>query len=210
MRRLALFFSVALLAGLTTGGVSPALAANTDWTVNGTPLAPGQEVSVKFASITPVQLLAPAQGIDITCTSWKAKGTLVGGEVGTGELVNSKLAHCTQMEEGAPGPIKARVHFTSVTLHTGTNPPVGSAGTTTFQVIGDDCTFKKPHCEPTSVVAGLAESFGPAPGEAGNVVDFPQPALPASALTIGGSPAELIGKAVFKLPKHATLSQAEP
>ncbi len=209
MRRLALFFSVALLAGLSAVGISPALAANTDWTVNGTPLAPGQEVSVKFASITPIQLVSPAQGIDITCTSWKAKGTLVGGEPGTGELVNSKLGHCTQMEEGAPGPIKAKVHFTGVTLRTGANPPVGSAGTTTFQVIGDDCTFKKPHCEPTSAVMGSAESFGPTPGEAGNVVDFPQPALPASALTVAGSPGELVGRAVFKLPKHAALSQTE-
>ena len=209
MRRLALFFSVALLVGLLAVGISPALAANTDWTVNGTPLAPGQQVSVKFASITPIQLVAPTQGIDITCASWKAKGTLVGGEPGTGELVHSKFAHCTQMEEGAPGPIKAKVQMTSVTLHTGTEPPVGSAGTTTFQLIGDDCTFKKPHCEPTAPIMGRTESFGPTPGEAGNVVDFPQPALPASTLTIAGSPAELVGKAVFKLPKHATLSQTE-
>ena len=113
------------------------------------------------------------------------------------------------MEEGAPGPVKAKVQLTSVTFHTGTEPPVGSAGTTTFQVVGDDCTFKKPHCEPTSAIMGGAESLGPTPGAAGNVVEFPQPALPASTLTIGGSPAQLVGEAVFKLPKHATLSQTE-
>jgi hypothetical protein len=205
MRRLALFFSLALLVGVFAVAASPALAGNTDWTVNGTPLAPGQEVSVKFASITPFQLIAPEQGIDITCASWKAKGTLVGGETGTGELVKPKFAHCTQMEEGTP--ITVKVQMTSVMLHTDLNRPVGSPETTEFELIG--ICFKKGHCEPFLEIVGTVDSLGPIPGEGGNVVDFPQPSLPATTLTIGGSPAELVGKAVFKLPKHATLSQAE-
>jgi hypothetical protein len=207
MRRLALFFSVALLVGLMAVGAAPALAGNNDWAVNGTPLAPGQEVSVKYASITPFELISPQQGIDITCASWKAKGTLVGGETGTGELVKAKFGHCMQMEEGGAS-VKAKVQVTKITLRTNPTPPAGSANTTKFQITADACTFKKPHCEPSEAVLGFVDSLGPAPGAAGNEVDFPQPGLPSSALTVGGSPGELVGKAVFTLPKHATLSQA--
>jgi len=210
MRRLALFFSLALLVCGLAVTAPPALAGSTDWAVNGTPLAPGQEVSVKFASITPFQVVAPDQGIDVTCTSWKAKGTLVGGETGTGELVKPKFAHCTQMEEGAPGPVKAKVLLTSVKLRTGFIPPAGGKETTKFELIGSICTFKKPRCEPAVEILGTAAGLGPVPGEAGNVVGFPEPPLSASTITIGGSPGELVGEAVFKLPRHAALSQAEP
>ena len=111
------------------------------------------------------------------------------------------------MEEGVP--IKAKVQVTSVKLRTGPNLPAGSTGTTKWELIGSACTFRKPHCEPSAMIAGTIESFGPTPGAAGNVVDFPQPALPSTTLTVGGSPGELVGEAVFKLPKHATLSQVE-
>jgi hypothetical protein len=204
MRRFALVFLAVLLVGVPAVAAPPALAGTMDWAVNGEPLAPGQEISVKFASTTPVQLVAPERGIDITCTSWKAKGTLVGGEVGTGEFVKSKLAHCTEMEEGIP--IGVKVQFTNVKLRTDLVHPVGSEATTEFELIG--ICFKKGRCEPALEIAGIADSLGPSPA-GGNLVDFPQPSLPASTLTVGGSPAELVGKAAFRLPKHATLSQVE-
>lgn len=209
MRRLTLFIGAVLAAALAVApGPAAAMGEPEDWAVNGVPLAPGQQVAVKFASITPIRLISsdPALGTHITCASWKATGTLVGGQIGTGVLVNSKFAACTQLEEGKA--IRAKVQLTSVTLHTGEVPPVGSTATTTLTVIGDDCTFKKPHCEPASPVAGTVDGIGPAAGVGGNVLTFPQPALPSSALTIGVSPAELVGQVTFKLKKNATLSQA--
>jgi hypothetical protein len=202
MRRFALVFSVLVLVGaLAAGAAAPALAS-TDWAVNGQPLAPGQEVPVKFATIAPVEFTTPATGIDFTCASWKAKGTLVGGETGTGELVNSKLGRCVDANS-----IRVKVQITKLKLHTDLFRPVGSPATTEFEIIG--ICFKKGLCEPPVEIKGTVDGLGPNPGE-GNLVDFPQPALPASALTIGGSPGELVTKAVFKLPKHATLSQVEP
>ena len=202
MRRLAVLFCVVFLVGAFAA--PSALAGPTDWAVNGEPLAAGQEVSVKFASVTPVQLIAPALGIDITCTSWTAKGRLVGGDVGTGELVKPKFAHCTEMEEGLAIPVAVRM--TTVPIQTDLNRPVGTPETTEIGPI--DICFKKGRCEPAREITGTVDSVGPIAG-GGNLLDFPQPSLPASTLTIGGTPAELVGEAVFKLPKHATLSQVE-
>jgi hypothetical protein len=205
MRRLALLFSTVLLVGAFAIGAPVALAGPTDWAVNGTPLAAGQEVSVKFATTAPVQLIAPDAGVDITCASWKAKGTLVGGETGTGELVKSKLAHCTEPFEGHA--VTVKVQLTKVTLHTDLVRPAGTPESTEFELVG--ICFKKVHCEPTLQINGTVDTLGPSLGEP-NLVDFPQPSLPATTLTIGGSPAELVTKAAFKLPKHATLTQVEP
>lgn len=199
MRRFALVLLLAVLGG-AFAVVAPALAA-TDWAVNGEPLPAGQEVAVRFATVAPVQLITPATGVDITCASWKAKGTLVGGETGTGELVNSKLGHCVDANN-----VHVKVQFTKVKLHTDLVAPAGTPDTTEFEIIG--ICFKKGLCEPPVEIKGTADSVGPNPGEA-NLVDFPQPALPNSDLTVGGGPAELVTKAVFKLPRHATLSQAE-
>jgi hypothetical protein len=202
MRRFALVFFLAVLVGAFAVGAAPALAGPTDWAVNGEPLAPGEEVGVKFASTTPIELIAPDQGIDITCARWKAKGKLVGGVQGTGELVKPKLARCT--EPGVSGStVRVKIELESVTIQTDTDHPAGAEFTIEWGLLGQ--CFRKSHTEP---IAGIVDSFGPDPA-AGNAVDFPQPSLPATTLTIGGSPAELVGKGAFKLPKHATLSQVE-
>jgi hypothetical protein len=199
MRRFALVISVLVLLGALAVGAAPALGS-TDWAVNGQPLAPGQEVAVKFASVAPVQVTSPATGLDFTCATWKAKGTLVGGETGTGELVSSKLGRCVDADG-----IRVKVQITKVKLHTDLFEPVGTPETTEFEIIG--ICFKKGRCEPAKEINGTADSVGPS--GAANLVSFPQPALPGSTLTFGGSPAELVTEAVFKLPKHATLSQTE-
>jgi hypothetical protein len=200
MRRFALVLSVLALLGALVVGATPALGA-TDWAVNGVALPPGQEVAVKFATVAPVQFTTPATGIDFSCASWKAKGTLVGGETGTGELVDSKLGRCVD----ANG-IHVKVQITKAKLHTDLFQAVGGPPTTEFEIIG--ICFKKGLCEPPVEIKGTADSEGPNPGEA-NLVSFPEPPLPASALTIGGSPGEVVTQAVFKLPRHATLSQTE-
>jgi hypothetical protein len=201
MRRLALVFSVVLLVGVFAVAAAPALAGQTDWAVNGVPLAPGQEVPVKFAATTPMELIAPAQGIDITCTTFKGKGTLVGGTQGTGSLTSVKMSHCT---EAGPVLVKVRIEFEGVTIQTDTNRPPGAEYTIEWGLLGQ--CFRKGHTELR--IAGEVDSFGPSPA-GGNAVEFPQPSLPATTLTIGGSPAELVGRGAFTLPKHATLSQVE-
>jgi hypothetical protein len=202
MQRFALVFVGVLLVGVPAVGASPAFAGQKDWAVNGVPLAPGQEVAVKFASTSPLELTVPDRGIQITCASWKGKGTLEGGVRGTGKLVNPKLAKCT--EPGAAGPVRVKIHLEPITLETDEEEPVGAEPTIEFGLLGK--CFRKGHTE--EVIAGILDSFGPDPGD-GNAIDFPDPSLPATTLTIGGSPAQLAGKAAFKLPKHAMLSQVE-
>jgi hypothetical protein len=187
-----------LLAGLLAGAPS-ALAGQTDWAINGVPLPPGDEVPVKLTSVTPFQLIVPEMGIDITCTTWKSKGRLVGGNVGTGELSKSKFSHCT---DASHAPVK--VHLERVPLNTDLEHPVGVGPTT--EVVYELC-FAKGRCEPANGIKGIADAIGPT-GE-GNLIDFPQPPLPASTLMFEGSPAEIVGEAAFRLPKQAILSQAE-
>lgn len=203
MRRFALVFSVLLLVGALAAGAAPALAGQTDWAVNGVPLVPGQEIAVKFASTTPMELISPEQGVDITCTTFKGKGVLVGGTQGTGHLTNPKMTHCTEVgPEGAV--LKAKVVFEGVTIQTDTNHPAGAEYTIEWGLLGQ--CFRKGHTELR--IAGVVDSFGPSPA-GGNSVLFPQPSLPATTLTIGGSPGELVGRGAFTLPKHATLTQVE-
>ncbi len=204
MRRLAVMFSGVLLIGVFAVAPSAALAGSTDWAVNGAPLAPGQKISAKFASIASVQLLVPELGLEVTCAGWSAKATLVGGAVGTGELIKPKFRKCTQMEHGTLVPVKLVI--SEVTLNTDVNHPAGTAETTEFWIIG--IFFRKGGKE-EEPINGVVDSFGPKPEEA-NLVNFPQPALPASNLTVGGDAAQLVAQAVFKLAKHATLSQVEP
>ncbi|MGA2454553.1 MAG: hypothetical protein ABSG93_13630 [Solirubrobacteraceae bacterium] len=202
MRRFAVVFSGVLLIGVLAAGPSSAFAGPTDWAVNGEPLAPGQEIAAKFASVSPVQLIVPGLHIDVTCASWKAKATLVGGETGTGELVKPKLARCFQMEAGTN--VAVKITIKKLTLRTDLDHAVGTAATTEFEFLG--IFFRKGGKE--QEIMGIVDSFGPKPE--GNLVDFPQPSLAASTLTVGGDPAELFGEATFKLAKHATLSQVEP
>ncbi len=200
MRRFALVFTGMLLVGVFAVAAAPALAGQTDWAVNGVPLAPGQEESVKFASTTPIELIAPGIGVHIVCASWKAKGKLVGGERGTGELVKPRFAKCTEPS----GASKVKLELETITVKTDADHPVGAEATIEWGLLG--ICFRKGRDELD--IAGIVDSFGPDPA-AGNAVEFPQPSLPATTLTIGGSPGELVGKGAFKLPRHAMLSQVE-
>jgi hypothetical protein len=202
MQRLGLVFSSVLLMG-ALAGPSAALAGTTDWAVNGRPLSPGQQISVRFASVTPIEITVPAQEIEITCSSWKARGTLVGGDLGTGELVKPKLAHCTELDKGVSKSVKAQI--TTIKLQTDFNHPVGAPATTEFTTF--EVCFAKGRCEPALGIKGVLDGLGPS--AAGNLLEFPEPSLPASTLTLEGSPALLTGEATFTLPKHATLSQVE-
>jgi hypothetical protein len=204
MRRLAQLLSLTLLTGAMAVSAAPALAT-TDWAVNGTALAPGQEVPVKFMSVTPIQVLVPQMGVDITCASWKAKGTLVGGTQGTGELIKPHFAHCTENENGSLVSVKLHT-LEHVHLQTDTEHPAGMPSTIEIGVL--ELCFAKGRCEPASGIKGILDSVGPDTTE-GNLVDFPQPPLPGSTLMLGAANAEIVGKAVFKLQKHATLSQVE-
>ena len=190
-------FLAVLLVGASAAAASPALAAK-DWAVNGAPLAPGQEVAVKFASTSPIELSVPAQGIQIVCQRFKGKGTLVGGARGTGELISAKLAKCAEPATGA----KVKIKLKPVPIETDEEEPVGAEPTIEWALLGN--CFRKGHIE--EILTGIVDSFGPNPGEA-NAVEFPAVSLPATTLTLGGSPAQFVGKGVFTLPKHATLSQ---
>jgi hypothetical protein len=198
MRRFALTFLAVLLVGVPAVAASPALAAPKDWAVNGVPLAPGQEVAVKFASTTPMELDAPGAGIHIVCATFKGRGTLVGGVRGTGELVNPRLAKCTEPATGT----KVKIKLEPVPVETDEEEPVGAEPTIEFGLLGK--CFRKGHTE--EILSGIVDTFGPRPDE-GNAVEFPSVSLPATTLTLGGSPASLAGKGAFKLKKSATLSQ---
>ncbi len=200
MRRFALVFSVVLLVGVFGAAAEPALAGTTDWAVNGVALTPGQEVAVKFASVSPIQLTVPGQEIDATCAKWKAKGKLVGGTQGTGELTSVKFSKCT--EAGATGrAVRVKIEIPHVPIQTDSDHPVGTPTTIEWPLVG---LFRKGIKE--LEIAGVVDAFGP---KEGNLVDFPQPSLEATTLTVGGSPAQLVGEGRFTLPKHAMLSQVE-
>jgi hypothetical protein len=202
MRRLAVLFSGVLSVG-ALAAAAPLAQAATDWTVNGQPLAPGQEVAVKFATISPVQLTVPELGLHVTCASWKGKGTIVGGVTGTGELVNPKFSKCIDTESGKTTVVKIKVG--PIGVRTDEARVVGTPYTIEFIV--NEALFKKGGRE--LAMAGVVDSYGPKP-EAGNLLEFPTPPLSATTLTVGGDPAELVAQATLTLPKHAVLSQAEP
>jgi hypothetical protein len=211
MRALAIMFMAVLLVGVFAVGPGSALATPTDWTVNGKPLAPGEEVAVKFASSSPIELIVPALKFRITCKSWTAKGKLDGGEIGTGRLVIPKLSGCVEPEE------KAKVHFRfrkgRFGVTTDKKHEKGAQDTTELEVPKGQATlvvepdFTKGRKEEFEM-AGIIDAFGPGP-ERENLLEFPKPELLTTTLEVGGQRAELVGKAAFNLPGHAKLSQGE-
>ena len=183
MRRFALvFFLVVFPVGVAAVGASPAFAGPTDWAVNGVALQPGQETTVKFVSTSPVQLIVPGLEIHATCTSWKAKGKLVGGETGTGELLKPKFGHCT--EPSGPSFVKVKIKVEKIPVRTDIEPPPGAGPTTEFTIpIG--IFFRKGGKE--LEIAGMIDTFGPDPGEA-NVARLPPAPAPREHADGRGQP----------------------
>jgi hypothetical protein len=109
---------------------------------------------------------------------------------------------CT--EAGPAGErVKVKIKGEPIPIQTDTEHAVGTPMTMELPLIG---LFRKGVKE--LPISGVLDSLGPKPEE-GNLVDFPAQSLEATTLTVGGSPAQIVGEAHLTLPRHATLSQAE-
>ena len=195
MRRLCI---AGLCAAVALGiGASGASAAGImDWTVNGIPLAAGKKAPVTLQSSGPVLMaFAPAEGTQelVTCSSFVAKGALIGGEEGSAKL-KPKLTGC----EGASGvPVKIsmiviEVSFDGELLHP-------STWTTKLRIeIGK---VKIGNQQQRLSGGGIIDSEGPLGAE----LTFPETPLPASTLEIGGRPASIQMVDTFTLKKGGTL-----
>ena len=188
---------VGAVLALIAGGGSAAAAGIMDWTINGVPLPAGKKAPVTLQSTGPVVLSfeqVTGTGASVTCSSFVAKGSLIGGEEGTGKL-KPKFTGCSG-SGGVTASVKGviiEVSFDGEFLH-----PSTWTSKYKFEIITS-------YAKQKLMGSGIADSEGPF----GEMITFPETPLPASTLEIGGRPASLQMVDVFTLKKGGTLGVGE-
>ena len=193
-------FCAGVALALSVGVSSASAAGIMDWTVNGVPLAAGKKAPVTLQSTGPVVLSYYAENesmqiIKALCSSFVAKGTLIGGEEG-GAKLKPKLTGCEGPEGGA-------VKVTMVVIETTFDGELLHPTTWTHKLRIEIGVIKIEHGNQKERLSGggIIDAEGPFGGQ----VTFPETPLPASTLEIGGQPASIEMVDTYTLKKGGTL-----